>query len=595
MTPLLIHNDLSLRDILIAYPQTRPVLSRYGLMECGGATGPDEPLGWFARVHHVDPDQLMRELQEAIGQQTDHESAMPQAEPPRGGEALDPDSLFRRFLVTAITFVLTGGVLWGAINLSLIGYHHEFVGWLTVGNQAHGHVQIFGWVSLFIMGIAYHVVPRLKAAPLQDVALAYHSYWLMAGGVLLHAIYRPFMANPALAPITVMAGLMEVAAAVLFALVMVNTMRKGTTGVDLADKYLVAGIFAFVAMTVMNAVMLSWMAATHTAILPAQWNWAYRHVQLDGFAVLFIFGVSLRTLPVFLGKPQPRAWLDSLVFPLLILGLVLRAAVDVLVQFQMVAPAMLAIPAVIECLAVFGFIWNVGVFRRTVDSLDGLADASRAYEKYLYAAYGWLVVATIGVTVLTLYHAVTGAAAPHALMGGYRHALTVGFITIMILGYSMRTLPVFLGRPVHSLRLLNVTFALIMLGCTLRVLFQALTVPVGDGAFAVAGLSGWVEAVALALYGYNLLRTLYHPVPDEAFAMVGEAAESTSEITASLPVARLVELYPQTLDILVSMGFEPLANPVLRQTLGKRITIAKAAEIKHIPVDALLTRLREVA
>ena len=75
---------------------------------------------------------------------------------------------------------------------------------------------------------------------------------------------------------------------------------------------------------------------------------------------------------------------------------------------------------------------------------------ARAYEKYLYAAYGWLVFAVLGIAALTYYHAVTGHPVPHALMGSYRHALTVGFITVIILGYSMRILPVFLGRPLHS-------------------------------------------------------------------------------------------------------------------------------------------------
>ena len=116
-------------------------------------------------------------------------------------------------------------------------------------------------------------------------------------------------------------------------------MRRGTTGADLSDKYLVAGVVAFVSMTVMNVIMLNWMASTHTAVLPAQWNWAYRHLQLDGFAALFIFGVSLRTLPVFLGKPQPSARLDSVIFPLLIIGLVLRASFDVMAQDNVLSTA----------------------------------------------------------------------------------------------------------------------------------------------------------------------------------------------------------------------------------------------------------------
>ena len=129
-----------------------------------------------------------------------------------------------------------------------------------MGNQAHAHVQIFGWVALFIMGVTYHVLPRLKAAALQHVALGYASYWLMAGGVLLHAVYRAFMANPALAPIAVLSALMELAGILAFAVVVVTTMRKGTAPADLSDKYLVAGVLGFVVMGVMNAVMLSIMA-----------------------------------------------------------------------------------------------------------------------------------------------------------------------------------------------------------------------------------------------------------------------------------------------------------------------------------------------
>ena len=50
-----ITEQTSLRDIIGAYPETRGVMAQYGMMECGGSAGPDEPLGWFARVHKVDP------------------------------------------------------------------------------------------------------------------------------------------------------------------------------------------------------------------------------------------------------------------------------------------------------------------------------------------------------------------------------------------------------------------------------------------------------------------------------------------------------------------------------------------------------------
>jgi len=580
--------NTSLRDILKAHPRARPVLAKYGLLECGGAEGPDEPLAWFARVHRVELDVLTAELDAAIAADETAEIEAPVAS--HGpSEAEAADNLYRRFLVAAVAFVLTGGVLWGAINLSLIGHHQSFLPWLTVGTQAHAHVMIFGWVALFVMGVFYHVLPRLKATTLQHVGFGYASFWLMAGGVLLHAIYRPFMANAALAQLPVLAGLMELAGIVAFSIVVVATLRKGTTPADLSDKYLLAGTLGLVAMGVMNAVFLTVMAANGDAVLPEGWNWAYRHIQLTGFAAMFIFGVSLRTIPVFFGKGEPSRALDRVVFPLIVGGFILRAGFDVLVNYSLLAPAALAVPAALELAGILGFVWNLGLFKPTLHPVDG-AKGARAYEKYIYTAYGWLIFSVLGIAALTGYHAATGAPTPHALMGSYRHALTVGFITFMILGYSMRVIPVFLGRPIHSLRLLNAAFALMLFGNTLRVVFQALTVPFGAWPFAVAGVSGWFEAVGLALFGYNLLRTLYAPV--EVPQSVTEPVEKP-KITPELTVGRLLDAYPGALAALLQIGFAPLANPTLRDTLARRVTLRQAAQIHHMPIDDMLNQLKQ--
>jgi hypothetical protein len=248
------------------------------------------------------------------------------------------------------------------------------------------------------------------------------------------------------------------------------------------------------------------------------------------------------------------------------------------------------VPATIDLLGALGFIWNLGMFKRAVAPVDG-ANGARAYEKYVYAAYVWLVISVLSVAVLSYYQAATGHPAPHALMGSYRHALTVGFISFMILGYAMRVLPIFLGRPIHSLRLLNGTFVLMMIGCTARVIFQGLTVPFGIWPFAVAGMSGWFEAGGLALFGYNLLRTLYAPEVEIAVEPVEDAQP---EITPELTVARLVDAYPQAVDILQELGFAPITNPALRNTIGKRITLRQAAQIGKVPVEEVVAKLQKV-
>jgi cbb3-type cytochrome oxidase subunit 1 len=46
---------------------------------------------------------------------------------------------------------------------------------------AHAHVNLLGWVSMFIYGVAYHVVPRFTGQPLHSVRLA--DFHLIAANV----------------------------------------------------------------------------------------------------------------------------------------------------------------------------------------------------------------------------------------------------------------------------------------------------------------------------------------------------------------------------------------------------------------------------
>ena len=64
----LITRDAFLPDVIAQYPATRSVFDRYGLHGCGGELGPREQIGWFARLHGVQIDNLLRELNAASTQ-----------------------------------------------------------------------------------------------------------------------------------------------------------------------------------------------------------------------------------------------------------------------------------------------------------------------------------------------------------------------------------------------------------------------------------------------------------------------------------------------------------------------------------------------
>ena len=59
-----ITGDDTVREVIKKYPEAKKIFNKYGLMECGGPLGPKEPISFFATVHRVDPEKLLKELNE---------------------------------------------------------------------------------------------------------------------------------------------------------------------------------------------------------------------------------------------------------------------------------------------------------------------------------------------------------------------------------------------------------------------------------------------------------------------------------------------------------------------------------------------------
>ncbi len=54
--------------------------------------------------------------------------------------------------------------------------------------QAHGHLQLYGWAGLFILGVAFHFLPRLRGAPL---AIPWLVPWIL-GAQVIGLLFRAF-------------------------------------------------------------------------------------------------------------------------------------------------------------------------------------------------------------------------------------------------------------------------------------------------------------------------------------------------------------------------------------------------------------------
>src|SRR5690349_23684200 len=88
-----------------------------------------------------------------------------------------------------------------------------------------------------------------------------------------------------------------------------------------------------------------------------------------------------------------------------------------------------------------------------------------------------------------------------------RHALTVGFIMMMIVGVSSKVVPTLSGVDVRRANSLWPTFILLNLGNLTRVSFQIAT-DFSPAAYSVMGVSGFIEVVGLTLWGYELFANM---------------------------------------------------------------------------------------
>ena len=496
--------DTFLPDIVARYPATRAVLDRYGLNGCGGLQGPREQLGWFARLHGVPIENLLCELNEAAIQ--------PAVEPAEFALSL-ADTIYRPFFLAGIATVLTLGCVWGAINLLTIGLKQSFAAVNYSWVLAHAHAMVFGFVGSFIMGFAYQAFPRFKHTNLWRPKLAFAALPLMVGGISLQTVAHLIVpASPAL-PLEVIAATVQLIAVVIFALVIVKTARQANKP-EAYDRFVYAALGWFLLAAIANPFIfkLFELPGSREQLLfnLATFNIPYRDVQLLGVAVVMILGVSLRLLPHAYGLREPsRAWQTFLFWGLngsILLGVVTFISGMIIGNHWLLMVQWLA--------AVVLLILALGAARQY--RLFGPVPVSERDRglKFIRAAYIWLIVAMVMLVLVPLYNfgiymPLTGSRVPfsHAFFGAYRHALTVGFIMMMIVGVSSKVVPTLSGVDVRRAASLWPTFILLNLGNVLRV-----TTEIGTDftptAYSIMGFSGFIEVIGLGLWGYELHKNL---------------------------------------------------------------------------------------
>ncbi|MBI4606165.1 MAG: hypothetical protein HY721_29720, partial [Planctomycetes bacterium] len=297
-------------DVVRCWPSARAVLDRYGLQGCGGPLGPAETLAYFARAHGVDLPRLLAEIEDAI--------ASAGAAPAACASASDPAAaIYRRFFLGGIVATLTAGATWGAYLLLKLGFKGSFEAVTPHEVNAHGHAQVFGWVGLFVMGFAYQAFPRFKHGRLRRPRLAFATFPLYVGGLVLRTAGEALHPSEPLFWAGLGGSALEITAVGIFAWIVAETLLVPEPRPGVSDRYILAATGWFLLQAVYDAglyVLTSTAASAEELIQRiATFQVPLRDMQIHGFATLMIFGVSQRYLPGMIGlRRVPERLADAL-------------------------------------------------------------------------------------------------------------------------------------------------------------------------------------------------------------------------------------------------------------------------------------------
>jgi uncharacterized protein involved in response to NO len=399
--------------------------------------------------------------------------------------------------------------------------------WWAALAQAHGHLQLYGWAGLFVLGVAFHFLPRLRGAGL---AFPEAIPWLLAAlvaGIIMRGASQPLLAASGQG--IWVAGL--IASGVLEAIALLGLLVIVATTAIQGPKFstrpalqkvapLLVGVFASLGLAaIINLVNVAHASVGPIAgLVPATGDAMNVTLGLLGFLVPMALTMSAQTLPMYAGlEPFPRqlfwplavgyfgglslalvgiglgvGWLTGLGTALL--GLVLLIFVSLFIRLMRTRgklPQRVAKLAPQPDAAAYNYRRQVSTNR----------NAYGPFVALVASAYTWAIVGGVLLVIGGVWQLV-GAAAPFS-PDAARHSLALGFIALLICGIAPRMAPGFSGGHIRSARLVTATLWLGNSAALLRVgslLVAPLLNTLGPtGAFVDSLLFGLSGPLGLAL------------------------------------------------------------------------------------------------
>ena len=411
------------------------------------------------------------------------------------------------FISSGLVFMLLPGTFLGVWNLLQISGRESAGSVSPAWLQAHGHAQVFGWIGSFILGIGFYSIPKMRGAAKPAFGAAWLCWAMWTVGVTARWAANVYLWQwRVVLPVS---AVLELAAFLIFfrAVSQHRPEGPGKTRLEPWIYVVVSAALGFLLLLIANLAACVYLALRGaTPALSHVLDQRYLTLATWGFLVPFVWGFSTRWMPVFLGLKPVRSRLLLSAVAVNVAGVVLTLA-----GWGAKATALFVVAAALAIAAIRMF--------EPAQHEPKTRGVHRSFPFFVRMAYGWLLIGALLGVAAALWDSSGG------IWGASRHALTVGFIAVMVFCVGQRILPAFAGmRQLWSSELMFAGLALLTFGCTLRVSSEILAYQgIANWAWSVLPFSAMFELAGITAFAINILGTfLLEPSHAQKQAIVVE-------------------------------------------------------------------------
>jgi uncharacterized protein involved in response to NO len=230
----------------------------------------------------------------------------------------EPFSRVAPILQVALLMGVCGGFLFATILTIASSLSLPLGPWWEAMAQAHGHLQLYGWAGLFVLGVALHFLPRLRGAPLAGAHLLPWLLGIISTSLVLRALSQPLLAtglNMLWSMALVSSGVLELVFFMVLLLLLIHTAMQGPHPTTRPAYW---GVFPFLACAFCSLAIASVVNLLNVVqvvngggLISNAGDALNVTLGLFGFLVPIALAMSARSLPMYAGLdsfPRRLLW-----------------------------------------------------------------------------------------------------------------------------------------------------------------------------------------------------------------------------------------------------------------------------------------------